>query len=192
MAKFFSILLILYIAFSACKKKPGTEGIQDNPESPDEVQILKVSKTIFGDEFREAKIEKLPEGNHVFIEYGGKSALSFRNPDTYEMETRVITAYYCWKFIRSTESRKIRSLTVSLVKPFYVRDETVKKELLEEFEVFRVKVEPERIQKLEDYKMEILLPTNLQDGSDPKLLFLRKLIETWSVELNEFKRIELK
>lgn len=193
MAKIFTAIILVYIAFSTCKKKTAFQEVADHPETPDEVQILQVAKSILGDEFREAKIEKLPDGNQVFLEYGGKSGLSFRNPGTYEMETKLITAYHSWKFIRNTESRKIRTLIVSFVKPFYVKDETVRKELLEDFEVFRVKILPEEIRKLENYKMENpSLPSNLNDETEPNLLFLRKMIELWTVELNEFKRVELK
>lgn len=194
MSKLFTIVLLIYIAFATCKKKQDSGYLpEDKSGIPDEIQLLEVSKWLFKEEFREAKIEKTPDGVNLFIEYGGKSALSFRKAESYEIEMKFMTAFYIWKFVRATEKRPIHLLTISLVKPFYVRDESLKKELIEDFEVFRVSIDPSLVKKLEYYKTDDFSPIlDINSNTDLRVILLGKLITTWKVELNEFRRVELK
>ena len=193
MYKFLTILILVYIAFSTCKKKSDDfENFSDNPKIPPEIFLVELSKKIFKDEWKETKVEKVSSGLEVLIEFGGKSALSFRSQDSFENEMKYITADYIWKFLRYSSARDIKLLKLSLTKPFYVNEETIKKEVIEEFEVFRVSVDPLEIKIISDFQTLQLTPIATSEKDSKRFKVLDEIIKRWKVELNEFKRVEIK
>jgi hypothetical protein len=194
MYKFLTVMLIVYIAFSTCKKKEELPlSIIDDPKIPDEVYLIELSKKILLLNYKEAKVEKTKDGNFLVLEYGGSSALSFRDQDTYQKEMKLITANYLLKFIRYTKSRNLKLITISLVKPYYVNEESIKREVIEEFEVYRVSLEIENTKNIKD--IDIIDLENVDTKSpewESKLKILEEIIKLWRVELNDLRRIEVK
>ena len=194
MYKFLTIILIVYIAFSACKKKENHPiNIVDDPKIPDEIYLIELSKKILLQNFKEAKVEKTKDGSSLVLEYGGSSALSFRNQDTYEKEMKLITANYLLKFIRYTSTRNLKLITISLVKPYYVNEESIKKEVIEEFEVYRVSLETEKTKNIKDINLVDLENVDTKSPEwESKVKVLEEIINIWKVELNDLRRIEIK
>ena len=194
MYKFLTIILTVYIAFSACKKKENLPiNIVDDPKIPDEIYLIELSKKILLQNFKEAKVEKSKDGSSLILEYGGSSALSFRNQDTYEKEMKLITANYLLKFIRYTSTRNLKLITISLVKPYYVNEESIKKEVIEEFEVYRVSLETEKTKNIKDIDLVDLENVDTKSPEwESKVKVLEEIIKIWKVELNDLRRIEIK
>jgi hypothetical protein len=194
MYKFLTVMLIVYIAFSTCKKKEELPlSIIDDPKIPDEVYLIELSKKILLLNYKEAKVEKTKDGNFLVLEYGGSSALSFRDQDTYQKEMKLITANYLLKFIRYTKSRNLKLITISLVKPYYVNEESIKREVIEEFEVYRVSLEIESTKNIKDIDIIDLENVNTKSPEwESKLKVLEEIIKLWRVELNDLRRIEVK
>ena len=194
MYKFLTIILTVYIAFSACKKKENLPiNIVDDPKIPDEIYLIELSKKILLQNFKEAKVEKSKDGSSLILEYGGSSALSFRNQDTYEKEMKLITANYLLKFIRYTSTRNLKLITISLVKPYYVNEESIKKEVIEEFEVYRVSIETEKTKNIKDIDLIDLENVDTKSPEwESKVKVLEEIINIWKVELNDLRRIEIK
>jgi hypothetical protein len=187
-------MLIVYIAFSTCKKKEELPLIIiDDPKIPDEVYLIELSKKILLQNYKEAKVEKTKDGNFLVLEYGGSSALSFRDQDTYQKEMKLITANYLLKFIRYTKSRNLKLITISIVKPYYVNEESIKREVIEEFEVYRVSLEIENTKNIKDIDIIDLENVNTKSPEwESKLKVLEEIIKSWRVELNDLRRIEVK
>jgi hypothetical protein len=194
MYKFLTVMLIVYIAFSTCKKKEELPlSIIDDPKIPDEVYLIELSKKILLQNYKEAKVEKTKDGNFLVLEYGGSSALSFRDQDTYQKEMKLITANYLLKFIRYTKSRNLKLITISIVKPYYVNEESIKREVIEEFEVYRVSLEIENTKNIKDIDIIDLENVNTKSPEwESKLKVLEEIIKSWRVELNDLRRIEVK
>ena len=194
MYKFLTVMLIVYIAFSTCKKKEELPLIIiDDPKIPDEVYLIELSKKILLQNYKEAKVEKTKDGNFLVLEYGGSSALSFRDQDTYQKEMKLITANYLLKFIRYTKSRNLKLITISIVKPYYVNEESIKREVIEEFEVYRVSLEIENTKNIKDIDIIDLENVNTKSPEwESKLKVLEEIIKSWRVELNDLRRIEVK
>ncbi|MCX8000108.1 MAG: hypothetical protein N3A69_14335, partial [Leptospiraceae bacterium] len=129
----------------------------------------------------------------VLIEYGGKTALTFASKGRYEQELKLFTAYFAWKYFRATETRNLHTLTLSLIKPYHVFHENVQREVIEEVEVLRVSISREDMQKLPNYsKFDLNLDINKIEPKEEFLNSLESITKIWKVELDEFKRVELK
>lgn len=189
------LIIVLCVIFMTCKKKPHVEleEISKNLNLPNEVAFIEIAKKIFGKQFKEVQVKQEKDGFHVLIEYGGKTALTFASKGRYEQELKLFTAYFAWKYFRITESRNLKSLTLSLIKPYYVFHENIQQEVIEEVEVLRVKILREDIQKLPNYsKFDLNLDINKIEPKEEFLSTLEGITKIWKVELDEFKRVELK
>lgn len=191
--KFFLILGLVYM--TQCKKQNSIplEALAQNPNLPNEVVFTEVAKQVFGKQFKEIRISEENKNYEVLIEYGGKTALTFASRGSYEKELKLFTAYFAWKYFRLTEPRNLQNLTLSLVKPYYVYHEEIQKEVIEEVEVLRVKILKANIQKLPSYdKFDLKLDLKEIEPKQEFLNSLESITQIWKVELDEFKRIELK
>lgn len=194
MYKSITLILMFYMAFHACEKKNKEPVfLEDNLKTPDEIFLVDLSKKVLKDQFKEAKVEKTPQGIHLYLEFGGTSALSFRSQDTFEREMHLTTAFFALKMIRLSSKRNLRQFTISIVKPFYVREESIKKEVIEEFEIFRVSIDPLQVKQIEKFK-EVSIGSLSIEGieGEVQLEVLNSIIKNWKVELNEIYRVEIK
>lgn len=189
------ILILSSLIYLGCKKKiyPSLEEIALNSNLSNEVAILQIVKKVLGSQFKEFHIEKEDKGFKVLVEFGGKTALTFASKGGYEKELKLFTAYYAWKIFRYASHRNLNVLTLSLVKPYYVYHPELEKEIIQEVEVFRVKIQKEDIQSVPFYQeMNLEIDSknfHAQEGLLNSLEFITKI---WKVELDEFKRVELK
>lgn len=194
MYKSLTLILIFYMAFQACEKKnKESVFLEDNLKTPDEIFLVDLSKKVLKDQFKEAKVEKTPEGIHLYLEFGGSSALSFRSQENFEREMHLTTAFFALKMNRLSSKRNIRQFTISIVKPFYVREESIKKEVIEEFEIFRVSIDPLQVKQIEKFKEVNIESLSIEgSGGEIQLDVLNSIIKNWKVELNEIYRVEIK
>ncbi|MCB1176343.1 MAG: hypothetical protein KDK36_02080 [Leptospiraceae bacterium] len=180
--------LLLLLVLQGCKKESPKklQDIVNNPKIPDEVIFIEVAKKIFKNQFKELKFESKDNKKVVYIDYGGNSALTFRQSTDYVKEHMKITAKYALKYFQILKNRKLETLVLSIVKPLYVKEEEINKEVIEEFEIFRVRIEFEELEKIPEWEKIDTEDPNFED------VYMEKIIQKWKVELNEFKRIELK
>lgn len=191
-----SLLLFLLIIFLfTCKKKDNQNEIQkflNNPNISDEEALYGISKIIFGDSLKSFKSEKNPSGNQdVTIEYGGNRAYTFYSEGNYSERIQFETVRYILLLFQSGHKRKLDSLRLSLVKPYFVKEPEVKKEILEEFEVFRVNISLNDIKQIEGWDDPKMISDKKGLTSKVTELFNQVRLN-WKIELNELSRIELK
>jgi hypothetical protein len=185
---------LLLFSLSDCKKSKqvNLEKLVENSEIPTEIVLVEAAKQIFGNEYKEAKLEE-DSGYHVTIEFGGKTALTFLNEGKYEKELKLITALYAWKYFRYLEKRNLRVLVLSLVKPYYIHHEEINQEVIQDFEVFRIKISLSDLEKVPLWREESLDFKKADAETKERVSrILESITEVWTVELDEFKRVELK
>lgn len=189
-----TIILILYMGFNACEKKSKESlGLEDTLKLPDEIFLVDLSKKVLKDLYKESKVEKTPEGILLSLEFGGTSALSFRSQESFEREMQLLTAFYGLKIIKLSSKRKISKIILSIVKPFYVREETIKKEVIEEFEIFRISLDPRKVKQLDNFEIANIDSISIEGKEgEIQLNILNSIIKNWKVELNEIHRVEIK
>jgi hypothetical protein len=185
----FLISGIIIISFSSCKKSGRIllEEIANNPQYSDEFVYSEIAKRVFGNQLKGFRYDE--EGKKISIEFGENSALTFQNPDNYERDHKLVLAVYQVRYLQPLQQRMPNVLVMSLVKPFYVMEEKVNREIIEEFEIFRVRLDIKQFSQIKDiYSVN----PNTSDEKEKKIRILDEIINLWKVELNEFKRIELK
>jgi hypothetical protein len=189
-----TIILLLYMGFNACEKKTKEATVlEDTLKLPDEVFLIDLSKKVLKDLYKESKVEKTPEGIILSLEFGGTSALSFRSQESFEREMHLLTAFYGLKIIKLSSKRKVSKIILSIVKPFYVREESIKKEVIEEFEIFRVSLIPIQVKQLDNFEAAPIESISIEGKEgELQLNILNSIIKNWKVELNEIHRVEIK
>lgn len=186
----FLYLAILIFSLGNCKKigRPDLEEIAANPKFSDEYVFAEVAKKVFGNQLKEFRYATENGKKIVSIEFGANSALTFQISDNYEKDHKLVMAAYQVRFLQPLQKRSPDVLVMSLVKPFYVKEEQVGKELIEEFEIFRARLEINPFSKIPDvYSVN----PNTNEEKEKKLQILEEVQKLWKIELNEFKRIEL-
>jgi hypothetical protein len=129
----------------------------------------------------------------ISLEFGGTSALSFRSQESFEREMHLLTAFYGLKIIKLSSKRKVSKIILSIVKPFYVREESIKKEVIEEFEIFRVSLIPIQVKQLDNFEAAPIESISIEGKEgELQLNILNSIIKNWKVELNEIHRVEIK
>ncbi|MCB1142080.1 MAG: hypothetical protein H7A24_09275 [Leptospiraceae bacterium] len=186
--------LILLLSLLNCKKNPDSqiEKLIQNPGIKDEVVIIEVTKQILKSQFKEIRVEKTDEKFNVLIDFGGSTALTFQEKKVYEKEMKLLTAKYMIELFYYLSSRKTDKLTLSLVKPFYIHEPQINKDVIQEFEVFRTSLDLATLDTIEGWRDWDTKAWNHKGEDQDRLVEqLNKVISIWKVELNEFGRIEL-
>ncbi|MDX1959930.1 MAG: hypothetical protein SFU98_15270 [Leptospiraceae bacterium] len=188
------LVLFSFLFLSDCKnpKLGGNLIYVPEPNLTDEVAILKVSKQVFGDLLRETKLEKEQKGYKLFIEFGGSTALTFYGKQAYVKDIKLMICRKANQMFYNLKDRNLETLTISFVKPYYVKDNELNKEIIQEFEVFRVRFEKTDLEKISNWKEKA--EKLLKNEARPKetVEFLDSIRKNWNVELDEFYRVEIK
>jgi hypothetical protein len=135
--------------------------------------------------------------NELYVEYGGSSALTFSNSKNYVPMTLLDLARKSYRTYHYGNQRGLAVLRVSLVKPFYIKNETNSDVAIQEFEVYRMKITPQvwkKIHRQNDQEIKVD-PFEVAENDIPKGEFLKVLEDLqklWLVELNEFSRVEVR
>ena len=195
--KLLSITLGFFLVSSHffCSKKENQEDIQkyiNNPNISDEEALYGISKVIFKDSLKSFKSEKNSAGKQdITIEYGGNRAYTFYSDGNYSERIQFDTVRYILLLFQSGEKRNLDSLRISLVKPFFVKEPDAKKELTEEFEVFRVSMIYSDVIQVDNWNNSQMI--NDKKGLNSKVTELFNQVRLrWKIELDELSRIELK
>ena len=193
---FFIILLFIFFGYSCSHKDAKNkeiEALQNNKNITDEESLYGIAKIIFGDSLKSFKTEKNENGKqNVIIDYGGNRAYTFYSEGNYTERIQLDTARYILLFSQSGKIRNLDALRISVVKPYYVKEPDAKKEVTEEFEVFRVSVLISEIEKIPNWENAKLLRDNKNINNSNVTEFLNQVRLKWKIELNELNRIELK
>lgn len=147
-------------------------------------------KLTFDHSYRESRWN--PDNQELFVEYGGSSALTFTDSQNYVPRSLLDLARKSYRTYYYGRSRGIKSLRVSLVKPFYVKNSEDPNTEIQEFEVYRAYINEETWKNLSQNQDVNPFETNEYDLPEGKFHnVLDELIKTWKVELNEFPKIEV-
>ncbi len=195
--KYSFIILLLIFFGNSCSHKDAKnkeiEALQNNKNITDEESLYGIAKIIFGDSLKSFKTEKNENGKqNVTIDYGGNRAYTFYSEGNYTERIQLDTARYILLFSQSAKIRNLEELRISVVKPYYVKEPDAKKEVPEEFEVFRAKVSLSEIEKIPNWENAKLLRDNKNINNSNVTEFLNQVRLKWKIELNELNRIELK
>lgn len=189
------LIWLLFCSSLFCSKKNDQEDIQkfiNNPSITDEEALYGISKVLFKDSLKSFKSEKNSLSKQdITIEYGGNRAYTFYSEGNYSEKIQFDTARNILLLFQSGEKRNLDTLRISLVKPYFVKEPDAKKEVMEEFEVFRVSVSLSDIKQIPGWDNSQIINEKKSMNSKVTELFNQVRLR-WKIELNELNRIELK
>jgi hypothetical protein len=182
-----TVLFALSCSPSTQEKLENWSKEDTNAHALDMDQLARIS---FHPSYRETEWDS--ETRTLYIEYGGTSALTFSNSSEYIPLTLLDLARKLYRTYYYGKSRNLDKVRVSLVKPFYIKNENNPDSEIQEFEVFRASIDATTWNQLPSkgkaHPFEV-------DNNDQPIGNFRKeldhLIQIWKVELNEFARIEV-
>ena len=192
------IILVLFfsLSFTSCKKRDKQiemNTIIENKNISDEEALYGISKVLFLDLLKSFKSEVNQAGKQdVVIEYGGNRANTFHSQENYSEKIQFDVVRYILLYFQSGSKRNLDNLRISLVKPYYVKEPDVKKEIMEEFEVFRVSISLNDLNTIQDWENPKLLSDNKNANNAKVIELFNQVRLKWKIELNELRRIELK
>lgn len=191
--RFYKLFISLIVFFAVACSPSTQEKLEKWSKMDTEVHALdmdQLARISFHPSYRETEWD--PETRTLHIEYGGTSALTFSDSKEYvpmtqlDLARKLYRTYYYGKF------RNLNKIRVSLVKPFFIKNETDPEAEIQEFEVFRVGVDNRTWEQLP--LQGTAHPFEVDKNDQPIGNFRKELdhlIQLWKVELNEFARIEV-
>lgn len=191
--KFFIVFGLLGLGFSDCKptQQESLEKWAKQTEIPQAQEMDELSRLCFEHSYRESSWD--PQSHTLTIEYGGSSALTFSSANDYIPMTILDLAKKSYRTYYYGSTRGLKILRVSLVKPFYTKNAKNPETEIQEFEVYRMRIDPATWSELGG--KDLGPPFEVDSYNVPVGNFkeaLEKLVSRWSVELNELPRIEVK
>ena len=95
-------------------------------------------------------------------------------------------------YANASKKRNLDNMRISVVKPYYVKEPEAKKEVTEEFEVFRASISVSELEKITGWNNQKLLSDNRNINNPNVIETFNQVRLRWKIELNELSRIELK
>jgi hypothetical protein len=193
---FISLIIGIFPFLFLCKKTERQKEISqflENRNITDEEALYGISRIIFGDSLKSFKSEKNSSGKQdVTIEYGGNRAYTFYSEENYSERVQLDTVRFILLYFKSGQKRNLENLRISVVKPYFVKEPDAKKELTEEFEVFRVSISLAGLSNVKDWENEKILNDKKSISNSKVMELFNQVRLNWKIELNELGRVELK
>ena len=193
---FRSIICIFLFIVSCSKGSPNQKEIlalQENSNISDEEALYGIGRIIFRDTLKSFKAEKnSSEKLDVTIEYGGNRAYTFYTEGNYTERIQFDTVRFILMYANASKKRNLDNMRISVVKPYYVKEPDAKKEVTEEFEVFRASISVSELEKITGWNNQKLLSDNRNINNPNVIETFNQVRLRWKIELNELSRIELK
>ncbi|WCL48954.1 hypothetical protein [Leptospira sp. GIMC2001] len=159
-------------------------------EKADSISMDELARLCFKHSYRLS--EWGADKNTLYVEYGGASALTFSSKETYIPSILLDLARKAYRTYATGSKKGLAELRVSLVKPYYVKNETNPETEIQEFEVYRISIDPVIWSKVNSDKP--IDPFETDENDIPIGKFLERLeilMKEWKVELNELKRVQV-
>lgn len=189
-----TIFILNFSTINQCKVNPNNqlESWAKRPQPANEIEMDELARLTFSSNYRSSEWKN--EIKELYIEYGGRSALTFSDPKNYQSMMLLDLARNSYRTFFYGKKRGLETLRISLVKPLYIKNESREEVNLQEFEVYRIQIQPKHweiaLEKTGDKTLPDPYETNINDHPEGKLLkFLQNLPSIWKIELNEFSRI---
>ncbi|PJE03740.1 MAG: hypothetical protein CK427_04505 [Leptospira sp.] len=189
----FRIIFIL-VFFNLCKQEPQAElekWVLTNQKA-DAIAMDKLAQLTFEHSYKSTEWK---ENGQLFIEYGGSSALTFSDKKKYVPMILLDLARRTYRTFFYGEKRGLKELRVSLVKPLYVQNAEGLQNEIQEFEIYRIKIDEDVLQKVRTIWNKEFPDSFVSDENGmpqgEQLEFLEIWQKNWKVELNQFSRIEV-
>lgn len=190
------IICIFLFIVSCSKGSPNQKEIlalQENSNISDEEALYGIGRIIFRDTLKSFKAEKnSSEKLDVTIEYGGNRAYTFYTEGNYSERIQFDTVRFILMYANASKKRNLDNMRISVVKPYYVKEPDAKKEVTEEFEVFRASISVSELEKITGWNNQKLLSDNRNINNPNVIETFNQVRLRWKIELNELSRIELK
>lgn len=195
---FVFILLILFMNIT-CKQstKNKIQKILSDRQIPVEEKIRQTSFLLLGDRLKEIEISPnfAPDGSAtgslvITLSVGGNTALTFLGQKEYKERMKLEAALLSFRVLQTLKGLPIKSLRVSIVKPYYVKNSET--DSIEEFEVFRAKMEKNSLTRIQGFETVDSFAADSYDSPEPEVLdVMVQIVQIWKVELDELNRVEL-
>ena len=190
-------IICIFLFIVSCSKSNSNQkeilAFQENSNISDEEALYGISRIIFGDTLKSFKAEKnSSEKQDVTIEYGGNRAYTFYTEGNYTERIQFDTVRFILMYANASKKRNLDNMRISVVKPYYVKEPDAKKEVTEEFEVFRVSISVSELEKITGWNNQKLLSDNRNINNPNVIETFNQVRLRWKIELNELSRIELK
>ena len=187
----------IFLFIVSCSKSNSNQkeilAFQENSNISDEEALYGISRIIFGDTLKSFKAEKnSSEKQDVTIEYGGNRAYTFYTEGNYTERIQFDTVRFILMYANASKKRNLDNMRISVVKPYYVKEPDAKKEVTEEFEVFRASISVSELEKITGWNNQKLLSDNRNINNPNVIETFNQVRLRWKIELNELSRIELK
>ncbi|MCC5816016.1 MAG: hypothetical protein JJT78_14790 [Leptospira sp.] len=185
---------ILLISLNNCSPNQQKQFNQwtSHTESLSQASTTELAKIAFHHSYKESKWDNIDQS--LYVEYGGSSALTFSDSKNYKPMTLLDLATKSYRLFYYGNPKGLKTLRVSLVKPFYVKNAPNPETEIQEFEVLRIRIDTkiwESIRGNDTLELyEIDDEDQLPSGKFREELNL--LMDSWKIELDEFSRIEVK
>lgn len=190
-------IICIFLFIVSCSKSNSNQkeilAFQENSNISDEEALYGISRIIFGDTLKSFKAEKnSSEKLDVTIEYGGNRAYTFYTEGNYSERIQFDTVRFILLYANAAKKRNLDNMRISVVKPYYVKEPEAKKEVTEEFEVFRASISVSELEKITGWNNQKLLSDNRNINNPNVIETFNQVRLRWKIELNELSRIELK
>ena len=190
-------IICIFLFIVSCSKSNSNQkeilAFQENSNISDEEALYGISRIIFGDTLKSFKAEKnSSEKQDVTIEYGGNRAYTFYTEGNYTERIQFDTVRFILMYANASKKRNLDNMRISVVKPYYVKEPDAKKEVTEEFEVFRASISVSELEKITGWNNQKLLSDNRNVNNPNVIETFNQVRLRWKIELNELSRIELK
>lgn len=189
---FFIVLSLQYCLKPELKQE--LKSISESKEFSDDQALLNISKRLFENQLKDYRVLTLSNSKKkLILDYGGTTALTFHQKDEYIQSIQLNTAKYLLRLFKYGQNRNLEVVQISLVKPYFIKDPSMKTELVEEVEVMRVSLNIESLKKIPGWETIDEFSEDKGKNPNPDLKnVLEKLIQLWDIELNELHRVEIK
>ena len=117
---------------------------------------------------------------------------SFYTEGNYTERIQFDTVRFILMYANASKKRNLDNMRISVVKPYYVKEPDAKKEVTEEFEVFRASISVSELEKITGWNNQKLLSDNRNINNPNVIETFNQVRLRWKIELNELSRIELK
>lgn len=152
-----------------------------------------VIEKIYQQTLKKAKIEKKGDGFIAEIDFGGSTALTFLNHKNYRSSLFALTSLTILQTMKRTKKYNLHTIRASMIKPYYVKHTELKQEIIEEFEILRMKCQREPLEQIKNWHLVTGFEKK-RPGEPTKPVYdiLKQMPHHCQIELDETYRVEIK
>lgn len=192
----FSLFLIFLLLLS-CKQTPKekAEAVLADKNLSQEEAIHRVAEALFSEKLKDVETIPRTEGTkqnyEVYLGFGGTSALTFLESSQYSERMKLELAVSSYRFLQTLQAIPLGKFRMSLIKPFFIKNGETRG--AEDFEIFRFRTRADQLKSIPGFMETDAFSTDrYEEPTEEVKTILKRIQETWEIELDQFYRIEVK